>query len=109
MKNRVEIKYVSNAETFPGLFEDYWELNVSNDVVGHYTLKLSQEQAMPIAMAIATATDAGRKQGYDKAKKKYKAIQRIANSNIPGPRKPWEDAKIPMHWNHEWKLNDPNT
>ena len=62
---------------------------------------------MTVAVAIATARDTGRKEGYEKAKKKYKAINKAAGSmtNVFNkPMKPWEDADIPM----TWKFNGTN-
>lgn len=111
MKNKVEIKYVSNADKADNFsqFHDHWELTVQSDIMGRQVLSLTTEQAMVIGLALGVARETGRKEGYEKAKKKYKAINKIANMNIPvqKPLKPWEDAAIPMHWNPDWKLNDP--
>lgn len=98
MKNRVEIKYVSDDS-------GYWELTVNNNFTGEQSIRLDSSNAMVIAMAIATVRDVGRQEGYEKAKKKYKAIRDASEFNSSW--KPWEDADIPMHWNPDWKMNDP--
>ena len=102
MKNKVEIKYVSDDS-------GYWELTVNNKFIGQQIIKLDPSNAMLIAMAIATVRDIGIQEGYDKAKKKYKAIEDASSLDVSWkPGHPWDDADIPMHWNPAWKLNDPS-
>lgn len=112
MKDKIEIKYVSNDGTSFSQYRDHWELTVSSDLVGKHTISLTTEQAMIIGIAVGVAKGLGKKEGYEKAKKKYKAINKLAHlytPTTPEVKLPWEDANIPMHWNPEWKLNDPNT
>ena len=111
MKNKVEIKYVSSKnEDFLTFIPDHWEMTVWSDIVGKQVIHLTTEQAMVVALGIGVVKDAGKKEGYEKAKKKYKAINNIYKMNIPVQEtiKPWEDADVPMRWNPNWKLNDPN-
>jgi hypothetical protein len=75
MKDKVEMKYVSDDS-------GYWELTVNNKFIGEQVVKLDSNNAMLIAMAIATVRDLGRQEGYDKAKKKYKAIENASNLGI---------------------------
>ena len=110
MKDKVELRFVhSEATSFKELAQDpgSWELIVNNDLYGNIAVALPSDIAMTVAVAIATARDAGRKEGYDKAKKKYKAINKVAGSMTDVFSKPWDNADIPMHWNPQWKLNDP--
>ena len=100
MKDKVELAYAGYG----------WIMTIKNDLVGEYSVDLPDGLAMSVALAISTARQAGVQEGYDKAKKRYKAINDAAGS-MPDvfnkPMKPWEDADIPMHWNPKWKLNDP--
>lgn len=107
MKNNVELRFVpSKTDNYRELLKDpgSWELTVTNEHYGKVTVTLPYNIAMTIAVAIATARDAGIKEGYEKAKKKYKAINKVAGSMTSVFSKPWEDADIPMNW----KFNDSN-
>ena len=89
MKNNVELRFVpSNADNYRELLKDpgSWELIVTNEHYGKVTVTLPYNIAMTIAVAIATARDAGIKEGYEKAKKKYKAINRAAGSILANKR-----------------------
>lgn len=102
MKNKVEIRYVSDDT-------GYWELTVNNKFLGQQSVRLDDNNAMVIAMAIATVRDIGIKEGQEKAMKKYKAIENASDLGVAWrSERPWDDAHIPMHWNPEWKLDDPN-
>lgn len=87
MKDKVEMKYVSEDS-------GYWQLTVNNKFIGQQVIKLDSSNAMLIAMAIATVRDVGRQEGYEKAKKKYKAIENASSLGIS--------------WKRESKLNDSN-
>lgn len=85
MKNKIEIKYVTKkSDTFADLIrDDYWEMTVWSDIVGKQVVHLQTGQAMVVALAIGIAKETGKKEGYAKAKKKYKAINQISRMNIP--------------------------
>jgi hypothetical protein len=83
MKNKVEIKYVSNNENSFSLYNDHWELTVQSEIMGKQILSLTTEQAMVIGLALGVAKETGKKEGYAKAKKKYNAISEINRMNIP--------------------------
>jgi hypothetical protein len=111
MKNKIEIKYVSGTNPdFLTMTSDHWEMTVWSDIVGKQVIQLETDQAMVVALAIGIAKETGKKEGYEKAKKKYKAITKLANLNIPITPQvnfPWDDADKPQYWNPKWKLNDP--
>ena len=101
VKNKVEIKYVSDDF-------GYWELTVNNKFLGQKVVRLDHDNAMVIAIAIATVRDIGIKEGQEKAMKKYKAIADVSNIGTTWTsERTWEDANTPQYWNPEWKLNDP--
>lgn len=61
MKDKVEIKYVSDND-------GYWELTVKNNFIGEQVVRLDDNNAMVVAIAIATARDIGRQEGLSKKK-----------------------------------------
>lgn len=75
MKDSVEMKFVaSNSQYFNGLVEDrgYWLLTIKNDFLGEQTVKIENDIALTVALAIATAKNVGRQEGYPKKKKNVK-------------------------------------
>jgi hypothetical protein len=114
MKNKVEIKYVSaKNEDFLTYTPDHWELTVWSDIVGKQVVHLTTEQALVVAIAVGLVKDIGKKEGYEKAKKKYKAIDKISRMNFHGTNSigvnmPWEDSNKPMQWDPKLMLHDPN-
>ena len=82
MKNKVEIKYVSNNENSFSLYNDHWELTVQSDIMGKQVLSLTTEQAMVIGLALGVAKETGKKEGYAKAKKKLEAINKAGKLGI---------------------------
>ncbi len=100
MQNKIEIKYVGETDT--------WQMTVWSDIVGKQVVSLSTDQAMMVALAIGIAKDAGKTEGYSKAKKKYKAIEKLSTWKIPNSAfLPWEDAEMPMSWKD--RLSGPNS
>lgn len=84
---KVTLNY--NAETVQSFAEilagpGNWELTILNPLLGEKTIILPNDIAMPVAIAIATAYDAAREEGekigYEKAKKRYEAINKAAGS-----------------------------
>ena len=72
MKDKVELSYTGYS----------WILTIKNDLIGEYSVELPDTLAMPIALAISTIREVGKKEGYEKAKKKYKAINNASKLNI---------------------------
>lgn len=106
MQNKVELKYVASESEVYGPYYGYWELTIYNNLLGKQVIKLNQEIALGVAVAISTAREAGIQEGYNKAKKKYKPV--VNKPTVQEPiRLPWEDSEMPMLWKPELKLNDP--
>ena len=102
MKDKVEIKYVSDDS-------GYWELTVNSKLLGQKVIKLDNNNAMVIDLAIATVRNIGVKEGQEKAMKKYQAIENASDLDVTWrSERPWDDAHIPTHWNPEWNLDDSN-
>ena len=101
MQNKVELKYIASESEVYGPYYGYWELTVYNDLLGKQAIKLSQEIALGVAVAISTARQAGVDEGYQKAKKKYKTATNTATkfTGYEPIYLPWEDAEMPMQWN----------
>lgn len=72
MKDRVELAYTGYS----------WILTIRNDLLGEYSVDLPDNVSMAVALAISTAREVGKKEGYEKAKKKYKAISDASKLGI---------------------------
>ena len=97
-KNKVEMKFV--ADDHPG----YWELTVTNKLVGKQKAKIPTDIAMLVAVALGTAKQAGKKEGYAEAKKKYEAIIELSSGkyysyNVPAPSETFDEDGWIAPWN----------
>jgi hypothetical protein len=106
-KNKVEMKFIANsidtlfsASDHPG----YWELTVTNKLVGKQKAKIPADIAMLVAVALGTARQSGKKEGYAEAKKKYEAIIELSSGkyysyNVPSPSETFDEDG----WIAPWK------
>ena len=74
MKNRVDLNYTNDSG---------WTMTIINDLLGEYKVDLPDNLSMAVALALSTVAESAKKAGYEKAKKKYKAINDVSKLNLP--------------------------
>lgn len=73
MKNKVDLNYKDGFG---------WTMTITNDLLGEYKVDIPDNLSMAVAIALSTVAESAKKAGYEKAKKKYKAINDASKLGI---------------------------